>query len=396
MMTSCSFFKIINNGQPLNSSMSVDELARLVTLSVQKPDSVASSFSSIPTWQLDSVSYSTFSEYTNILRELTKGRGDVVAFKPLNEQEKAVLDEEISDICGIRMDDMYPNQELMEIICDDDSEQKIFFPLKNGDTVSLDGKAMEDTIASYNYMFHYMDMVYNSNTSALTSILAPMYSDDIYIDSVIRSKAEYIIDYYSKYVKSGYDDISISLAMPCLVRITLPKVDNGKGELMAKEVSLINRYGSIFVDDKMPLNPSGTKTVMCRGEQKTFSVGDVLTQSAVEERLGKPLYTVSRTDYSTGTKRIVMCYKGLNLALDVIYDDAGKWNGTLTSIRIFGEGNYTVDNSVYVGMNISELMLVYPFIDEYDYVYEYEDENGSRNISFELDDLGNIITVIMK
>ena len=396
LMTACSFQKAFNKGQPFNNALSCDELARIVTLAVQKPDSVASCFSSIPAPQLDSVSYSAFSEYTNILREIIRGKGDVVAFKPLNDSEKASLDEEIIKTCGINMNDMYPNQKLIEIICDGDSEQNVYFPVKIGDIVTLDGKAIADTIASYNYIFHYMDMVYSSNTSALVSILAPMYSDDIYIESVIRAKAEFVIDYYSNYVRSGYDDISISLAMPCLVRLTLPRVDNGKGDLVAKEVNLISRYGSYYVDDKMPLNPSGNMAYLYKNDVKVFTVGQELDQTKVEEKLGKPLYTVNKVDYSSGPRRIVMCYKGLNLAFDAVFDEGGKWRGSLVSIRIFGQGEYSLDKSCYVGMNISELMLVYPFIDEYDFDYAYENENGARTVSFQRDEAGNIITVIMK
>lgn len=396
-VTACSFKKAFNNGQPFNNTaLSCDELARIVTLSVQKPDSVASCFSSIPESQLDSVSYSTFSEYTNILRELIKGKGEVVAFKPLNDSEKASIDKEIIETCGINMNDMYPNQKLIEIICDGDSEQKVYFPVKNGDTVTLDGKAIADTIASYNYIFHYMDMVYGSNSSALVSILAPMYSDDIYIESVIKAKAKYVIDYYSNYVRSGYDDISISLAMPCLVRLTLPKVDNGKGDLVAKEVNIINRYGTYYIEDNMPLNPSGITSYLYKNDVKLFAVGQELDQSKVEEKLGKPLYVVNRVDYSSGTKRLVMCYKGLNLAFDVMFDESGQWSGTLNSIRIFEQGEYSVDKSAYVGMNISELMLVYPFIDEYEFNYRYENENGARSVSFQRDEAGNIVTVLMK
>ena len=396
MMTSCSFVKIINNGQPLNSSLSEDELARLVTQSVQKSDKVASSFSSIPSWQLDSVSYSTFAEYTNILREITKGRGDITSFRFLNEEEKGALDEEISDACRINMNDIYPNEDLVEIICDDDSDQKVYFPLKKGDTVTLDGKAMADTIASYNYVLHYMSMVYDSNSSALVSILAPMYTDEIYIDSVIRSKAEHIIDYYSKYAMSGYDDITISLATPCLVRLSLPKIRNANGEIFAKEINIINRYGSFYIEDKMPVNPQNKRVFLYNDGQKSFAVGDVLTRDKVVDKLGKPLYELSREDTKTGLSRVVMSYKGMNLAFDATFNDAGEWTGTLASIRIYEQGIYKVDDSAYVGMNISELMLVYPFVDDYDYVYEYDDESGHRTVVFDRDELGNIITILMK
>ena len=396
IFSSCSFTKILNNGQPLSASLSEEELARIITLSVQDADNVASCFSSIPSSQLDSVTYSTFAEYTSILRTMVKGRGEVKAFRILPEQLKTSIFEDVSKSCGIDVTEVYPNEDLVEIICDDDSDQKVYFPLFSGDSFRLDGKAMSDTIASYNYLFHYMNMVYDSNSAALVSIMDPSYTDDIYIDSVMRSKAEYVIDYYSKFVSSGYDDIKVSMASPCLVRFNLPKVMNGKGDVFTKDVSLVNRNGDFFIEDKMPLNPTNKTIFLYGGSTQAFAVGDTLTLAKVKEKLGEPLFVVSHQDPKSGLERVVVCYDGMDLAFDASYDESGNWTGNLVSIRIFGKSTFTVDNSVYVGMNISELMLIYPFVDEYDYVFEYEDESGKRTISFELDDNGNIVSIVMR
>ena len=396
VFSSCSFAKIIKNGQPLNASLSEEELARIVTLSVQDADNVASCFSSIPSSQLDSVTYSTFAEYTKILRTMVKGRGKVKAFRILPENLKTTIFEETSELCGIDVTEVYPNEDLVEIVCDDDSDQKVYFPLITGDAFSLDGKAMSDTIASYNYLFHYMNMVYDSNSAALVSIMDPAYTDDIYIDSVMRSKAEYVIDYYSKFVSSGYDDIKVSMASPCFVKFNLPKVMNGKGDVFTKDVSIVNRNGDFFIEDTMPLNPTNKTIFLYGGSKRSFAVGDSLTLAKVKETLGEPLFVVSHQDAKSGRERVVVCYDGMDLAFDATYDESGSWTGNLVSIRIFGKSAFTVDNSVYVGMNISELMLIYPFVDEYGYVFEYEDESGKRSISFELDDKGNIVSIVMR
>lgn len=396
MLSSCSFVKIFNNGQPLDSSISEHELARIVTVSIQKADNVASYFSSIPVSQLDSVSYSTFAEYTTILRNMSKGRGDITAFRILGDKDRAKMIEDISKNSGINIDEVYPDEDIVEIIYDDDSEQKVYFPLKRGENATLDGKAMADTIASYNYLFHYMNMVYRSNSKALVSILEPVYSEDIYIDSVIRKKAEHIIDYYSEYVKSGYDDIKVSFVSPCLLKIALPKVDNAKGKTFSKEVSIINRNGVFLIEDNMPVNPTNQKIYLYKGDIKTFAVGDVLDPSDVKNLLGEPLFTVGRPNDETGMERIVMCYDGMDLAFEAARDNTGNWTGTLYSIRIFGQGDYRVDDGASIGMNISELLVIYPFIDDYDYKIGYEDENGQRTVAFERDDLGNIIGIVMK
>ncbi|MCR4670973.1 MAG: hypothetical protein K5643_07275 [Saccharofermentans sp.] len=396
MLTSCSFVKILNNGQPLEQSISEHELARLLTFSIKKPGNVASYFSSIPASQLDSVSYSTFAEYTTILRNMSKGRGDITAFRILGDKDRNKIVDEVSKNSGIDVNEVYPDEDIVEIIYDDDSEQNVYFPLKRGENASLDGKAMADTIASYNYIFHYMNMVYHSNSKALVSILEPVYSDDIYIDSVIRNKADHIIDYYSEYVTSGYDDIKVSFVSPCLLKISLPKVDNGKGKKYSKEVSIINRNGEFLIEDKMPVNPTNEKLYLYKGDKKTVTAGDVLSPDDVRSRLGEPLFTVSRPNEKTGMDRIVMCYNGMDLAFEAAYDESGNWTGSLYSIRIFGQGDYKVDNGASVGMNISELMVIYPFIDDYDYMIEYEDENGKRSVSFERDDFGNIVSIIMK
>ena len=50
----------------------------------------------------------------------------------------------------------------------------------------------------------------------------------------------------------------------------------------------------------------------------------------------------------------------------------------------------TFDGRLFVGMNISELLLVYPMIDESDYVYTFETAEGTYKMEFEFDANKNV------
>jgi hypothetical protein len=94
---------------------------------------------------------------------------------------------------------------------------------------------------------------------------------------------------------------------------------------------------------------------------------------------------------------MVVNFDGVSLKFKVEYEDYSHtdWNGTLESVRIYRDSAYTVSNVVYEGMNLSELMLIYPMIDETGFVYSYEYEDNDYEMSFTYDDNYNITSVIV-
>ena len=87
----------------------------------------------------------------------------------------------------------------------------------------------------------------------------------------------------------------------------------------------------------------------------------------------------------------------LTLKFKVEYGDDfhSSWSGVLESIRLYRDSDYTISGIVYQGMNLSELMLIYPMIDEFGYVYSYQYEDEDYEMTFAYDENYNITSVIV-
>jgi hypothetical protein len=83
------------------------------------------------------------------------------------------------------------------------------------------------------------------------------------------------------------------------------------------------------------------------------------------------------------------------MTLTLKTDDAGSsWTtGKLSSIALRNDGVYTLGENIYIGMNISELLLTYPMFDESNYVGSFKNGNGEFVLAFEFDDYGNVTRI---
>ena len=72
----------------------------------------------------------------------------------------------------------------------------------------------------------------------------------------------------------------------------------------------------------------------------------------------------------------------------------GQWtSGRLTSVVFRKQSAFTLTEDLYIGMNISELLLVYPMFDECGYTGSFKNGDGEFALSFEFDEYGNVSTI---
>ena len=94
-------------------------------------------------------------------------------------------------------------------------------------------------------------MISDGNTAGLESIIKPMLNDDIYISSVITSKASYLIDYYRLHVKSPVREYKLKTFLPTLVSYEIPETVDASGEnIISRTVNLFRRQdGAFYIED---------------------------------------------------------------------------------------------------------------------------------------------------
>lgn len=411
VFASCNVLKSIGQISP-DKKLSEQELARLITEAVQSEASVNDSYSKIPESQLDGVSYTAFSEYVSILRSMSQKHGEVDSFRILGDEASEEYFDSIMEFNdNIKSFDSYGDLDVVELCYSDDQNKDLAdasFVIKITDdgSYSLAGSYITDTILTYDFISHYFSMISIGNTDALSAILSPTYSSEIYIDSVINAKAEYIIDYYNLKVKSELADYEITCFTPVLVSYKIPKtIDSDGVSVVPHEVDLmVDKSGMFCLMDEIPVTYTEPVYLYSEGE-KTLTCGSFYTYDSIKALLGEPLYTIlpDSVDHTyTGSDDsvhdvyvVIVSYNGLILRFDAEYGvgSEGEWGGILTSALLYETTEpapYSFNSDVTIGMNMAELLLINPVLDEYGFVYTYEEADSVYKLTPEFDENNNI------
>lgn len=395
------------------TNLSEQELARLVINAISDDTQVSESFSAIPDPQLDGLTYTAFYEYVSILRSGSVSHGKATSFRILSEEEEEAYFAQAADSdFDVRSLDDYGELDVVEICYEDDADPlypcRFVLRERADGSYSLAGDYVADSIVAYDYVTHYFLMIEEKNTDALSAIIGPIYPESLYISSVISTKAEYVIDYYKLKVMSGQEDYKLGFMSPVKVTFVIPEtLDNDNVSVKSHKVSLlVGTDGSTFIRDIIPSN-DGDQLFLCMEGEELVTCGEEYSAQDVYELMGDPVSALSDgkvvDSFTDDDGKLHMFYDlvvnfdGVSLKFKVEYEDYSHtdWNGTLESIRIYRDSSYTVSNVVYEGMNLSELMLIYPMIDEAGFVYSYEYDDDDYEMSFTYDDNYNITSVIV-
>lgn len=395
------------------TNLSEQDLARLVINAISDETQVSDSFSAIPDPQLDGLTYTAFYEYVSILRTVSASHGKATSFRILSEEEEeayfAQADDGDYDVKSI---EDYGELDVVEICYEEDADPlypcRFVLRERADGSYSLAGDYVADSIVAYDYVTHYFLMIEEKNTDALSAIIGPIYPESLYISSVISTKADYVIDYYKLKVMSGQEDYKLGFMSPVKVTFVIPEtLDNDNVSVKSHKVSLlVGKDGSTFIRDIIPSN-DGEQLFLCRDGEKLVTCGEEYSAEDVYEILGDPVSALTDGKVVDSYKDddgsihtfydLVVNFDGVSLKFKVEYENYShtEWNGTLESIRIYRDSSYTVSNVVYEGMNLSELMLIYPMIDEFGFVYSYEFDDEDYEMTFTYDENYNITSVIV-
>ena len=388
-ITGCDFINGLRKGfKQSQKEVSKSELARIITVAVMNERNVSNSFSSIPESQLDGISYSVFAQYCSILRKTSQAHGTVDSFRFLNDAEKAHYFASIDADAGeeYKTIDSYGDMDVVELCYSKDRDVnappvRFTLAVKDG-TYSIAGDYMTDSLFAYSYINHYFDVIDAENTDALEAIIKSTYRSDIYLNSVIHAKAVYIAEYYKMKVKTNTKDYELKLFSPTHISYNIPEVFS-ENSITSKTVSLrLYRNGTLCILDHIP-SAIDEISLYKNGESK-LRMGSTYSQGEIYRLLGEPVLSTVSGDV------VALAYRGVTLRLHAEIKD-GKWTyGRLYSIAVRNQGDFSLGNDIYVGMNVSELLLVYPMFDECNYQSSFKNVDGEFTLVFEFDDFGNV------
>ena len=399
-LTGCKIVNNITSGfNTAQKTLSEAELARLITKAVMSEENVADCFSRIPESQRDGLSYSVFFEYCSVLRTCTKEHGTPDSFRFLTEEEKTEYYRSINN--GIDQDiqsvDAYGEMDIIELCFDNDNDPKAppvrFTIAKNDDSYSVAGQYITDSMLAYHYIYYYFEMLNNNdengkNIDGLEAIIKMAYDSDIYLNSVIRAKAEYTVRYYKTKVKSDLEDYELKLFSPTHISYVIPEVFTEDGNsINSKTVTLrLMKDRTFSLEDDIPASIDEIR--FCKNGANILRMGSTYTNAGLKRIMGEPIVE----SYENGV--VVLTFKGITLRLETDPSGDSQWtSGRLSSVVIRNDDVYSLGENIYIGMNVSELLLIYPMLDDCGYTSSFENGDGEFILSFRFDDYGNVTRI---
>ena len=119
----------------------------------------------------------------------------------------------------------------------------------------------------------------------------------------------------------------------------------------------------------------------------SLRMGSTYTSSEIRYLLGDPIVSTHTED------QVILAYSGMTIRLDAEIEN-GQWtSGRLSSVVFRKQTVFSLSEDLYIGMNISELLLVYPMFDECGYTGSFKNGDGEFTLSFEFDEYGNVSTI---
>ncbi len=374
--------------------LSETELARVMASAISSDANVADCFAKVPASQLDGLSYSMFYEYCSILRKTSEEHGTADSFRILNATDKRAYFSSIDseNTADFKTVGEYGDMDVIELCYSEDKDKSAppvrFMIAKDGGNYSIAGKYITDSMLAYSYINHYFEMIDSGNVNGLEAIIKSSYDSDIYINSVIYEKANYISEYYRMKVKTVLDDYELKLFTPTHISYVIPEVISQSGDkIISKTVDLrLKNDGSYLLEDDIPASISEIRFFKNGGTR--MRMGSTYTSSEIYRLLGNPIIE----SYMSGV--VILTYSGMTMRLETDPANGKNWtSGRLSSVVIRNDETFSLGENLYIGMNVSELLLIYPMFDKCEFTSSFRNGDGEFILSFRFDDYGNVTRI---
>ena len=183
--------------------------------------------------------------------------------------------------------------------------------------------------------------------------------------------------------------------LPTLVSYEIPETIDASGEnIISRTVNLFRRNdGAFYIEDTFV--SKGDEVSFCLGETPVLHCGLTYSRADILTLFGDPVIEMPGSSDAKGMTDILLAFNGVMLRFEGTTSSDGTWSSArLVAISVYHNNSdspaATFDGRLFVGMNISELLLVYPMIDETGYVYTFETAEGTYKLEFEFDENKNV------
>ncbi|MBN1891240.1 MAG: hypothetical protein JW780_00510 [Clostridiales bacterium] len=368
---------------------------RLIALGLSDPDQIITVYSSIPHNQLDGMSQTEFEEYIGVLRRLGEDKGGLLSFKILKDEKR----QEACDALSAKLPSQtelvtkcVPVKLEFEMSLENDSTL-IFFQERENGSLYLSAEWVRQCIELYRFSELYFSALQNQNVDAVYSMIRDSFYDRDYSlsDTTIRLKAQEMCRFYLLRVKTDFNEYRISSFD--ITKITFDQQGVLDDELIEYEPRVVqvqrNEYGGIVVNDVLTNTLKIGDLYLYANGGRTVRIGDYSNNIQFEALFGDPvLTTISRVEQAEADDEtesipfnLTVDYPTARIRLLGNVDAIGEWEGTITQIQIgSSDQDFSIGNSIRVGMTLEEFMAHYPFADETNFILGTETDEQSYRL----------------
>ncbi len=360
----------------------------------------------IPTEQLDGMSFSTFDAYIKALARMIPSNFEVTSFRFLSDSErKEKIDgiRSFTDEFDTLLQDTYP----VELIYKDemDTDQPIYLYIQEdaGGTPYLSSRWVNGCMQIYDVAALYFQALQEQKTQAVAELLqdGQVPEDGILSSQVIDYKAKELTEYYHIKVQSDYSEYRILVFNLGQFIFQQPKVlDAGSQDYQMRSVRFVrNGMSGVAIKDSVNKDLESQCLYLYYLGKRMIKIGDRADSKQFGELFGDPIMiarlpAADTTLNPTADKEISIYYSSATVTvLGNLYDD-DTWDGRIVRIRLrTTDQDYSLGTAIKAGMTRDELLMLYPFADQTDYVLETTIDEQRYEMSFTFaDDAARTIT----
>ncbi len=350
-------------------------------------------YQSIPSTQLDDLSFESFDQYISALRKVMNQ--SELSFWPMSSDERSATQKTIIRIS----DDLAKKTETAAFYwvkpLSGTAKKLPIFLAKNAEgSYYLSGPWIRSCLSIYNYGKFYFSTVRNEDTESLGAIVTSGSNDQ----EVRTLKAKRTLSYYRQVLfgqMDAYEILTWRMDLMIIRQKILPQYNGKSG------AQYINKYeeldlglgpqlsntrlvyviataeGEYQVRDLIPHDFKTEDFRVLLKNEYTLMPGDLVSSESLINAFGQIL-SMKVTNNSSSVANnasYTLLFNNAHLLLkNVSFDGENNFTAVLDNITLLSAAYPIEASSLHVGQNVDDLLRVYPFLDMYSYVAV--DQNG--------------------
>ena len=425
LLSSCSLF---NSFQPNSIESRLQEIQDASQKPVDKHSLVqnlitcitdnrktSSVYDSLPAMQRKNVQSADFDAYVRALSRMLNERGQITSYRFLGDEERATLLEGIADSAGTYQDLLNDTLPVELLFGNEESiHQSVYIYIQENSNgmAYLSDLWISESMEVYNLASLYFSALEDKNQRVVATLIeAGTTKDNLGLSSqVLNKKAEKLLTYYHVNVKTQFADYRLeSFDITQAVFLQNEVLDDNTLSYRSQRV-LFQRNPSLNIEihDNVRNNLDTRHFYLYANGLKTIRIGDRADSNQFFELFGEPMYigeSLSMGEYrqsldqGRSDKLFVVSYLGMSVTLvGNIYDD-GSWDGRIVRIRLRSDRqDYSIGTDIRTLDSRDDILMLYPFADELDYVLgiEIDDIQYELRFIFSKEDVNQVTGVVIE